>query len=78
MNATELFANIDCMTEVPQAACVYDDNARGQRVRQSFYIAPNDTIYSLQMCDGSYAVLTLCDDDEVIFRNRHSEYFRAN
>lgn len=76
MNASELFANIECMTEVPQAACAYDDEARGVRVRQSFYIAPNDTIYSLQSADGGNTVLTLAGDDEVIFRNRHPAYFQ--
>ena len=78
MNATELFANMECMTEVTGAACVYDDQVRSVRVRQSFYIAPDDTIYSLQAADGSYTVLTLRDDDEVIFRSRHQEYFGAH
>lgn len=76
MNASQLLQDLDCMTEVSQAACVYDDNARGQRVRQSFYIAPNDTIYSLSICDGNNTVLTLSGDDEAIFRNRHPEYFQ--
>lgn len=77
MNATQLFADINtgCLTEVAQAACVYDDQVRGLRVRQSFYVYPDDSIVCLNAADGSYSVLQLEGDDEVIFRSRNKQFF---
>lgn len=77
MNASKLFADIatNCLTEVPQAACVFDDQARGVRVRQSFYVYPDDTIVSLLSADGSYEVIVLDDEASSIFRNKYQDYF---
>lgn len=78
MNASSLFQDIatECLTEVVSAACVFDDQARGVRVRQSFYVYPDDTIVSLLSADGGYEVLTLAGDDVAIFRNLHPSYFQ--
>lgn len=78
MNASNLFQDIatNCLTEVVQAARVLDDQARGVRVRQSFYVYPDDTIVSLLAADGGYTVLTLDGHDAATFRHLNPSYFQ--
>lgn len=78
MNVSKLLQDIEtgALTEVVNAACVYDDNARGVQVRQSFYVYPDDRIVCLNSADGGNDVLTLRGAEEVIFRSIHKSYFQ--
>lgn len=78
MIASNLFQDIatNCLTEVVSAARVFEDHALGVRVRQSFYIYPDDTIVSLLASDGGYSVLTLEDHDAATFRHLNRSYFQ--
>lgn len=78
MNASQLFADIEtgALTEVARAANSYDDQVRGVRVHQSFYIYPNDKIVALNSRDGGYEVIEMHDEDDIAtFRHIYKEYF---
>lgn len=80
MNASQLFADIatNCLTEVPQAAYVFDCSVSGLRVRKSFYVYPDATIVMLTAVDGGYEITELTEENESAFRHLNPEFFYAN
>lgn len=65
-----------CLCEVERAARVFDDEARGLRVRQQYFIYPNDKIVALNYCDGGYEAIGMYDEDDIAtFRHYYKEFF---